>query len=144
VATRLDEREAARRQVKWQAIAIEAIKQCGNPWLPKIETPLTPAAFLARKEQFELPLVASLQDETRHLREYFEAFRQQHDREPGSICVWIGPEGDFTPAEVEAAKSAGASPITLGPLVLRTETAAIYCLSVLNYELRPPASGEER
>jgi len=45
--------------------------------------------------------------------------------------VWVGPEGDFTPAEMSAAKSAGALPITLGRLVLRSETAAIYGLSIL-------------
>ena len=140
VATRLDEREAARKAVKWQAIAVEAIKQCGNPWLPRIGTPLTPPEFLARKEHFDLPLIASLQGETRHPREHFESFRQKYGRQPASICVWIGPEGDFTPAEVEAITSTGALPITLGPLVLRTETAAIYCLSVIGYELLSPAT----
>ena len=49
--------------------------------------------------------------------------------------ILVGPEGDFTPAEIGLAKSAGCRPITLGPIVLRTETAAIYCLSVLSYEL---------
>jgi 16S rRNA (uracil1498-N3)-methyltransferase len=47
----------------------------------------------------------------------------------------IGPEGDFTPAELALAKSQGCLPITLGPIILRVETAAIYCLSVLAYEL---------
>jgi len=47
----------------------------------------------------------------------------------------IGPEGDFTPAELALAKSHGCRPITLGPIVLRVETAALYCLSVLCYEL---------
>ena len=136
VATRLGEREGARKAIKWQAIAIEAIKQCGNPWLPRVEAPVTPSEFLTRQEQFDLPLIASLQGETRHPRECFETFRQAHGRQPGSICIWIGPEGDFTPSEVQAIKSADSLPITLGPLVLRTETAAIYCLSVLNYELR--------
>ncbi|MBV8587367.1 MAG: RsmE family RNA methyltransferase, partial [Verrucomicrobia bacterium] len=51
----------------------------------------------------------------------------------------VGPEGDFTPAESSLAKSAGCVPVSLGPIVLRTETAAIYCLSVLGYELQ----GEE-
>jgi len=50
--------------------------------------------------------------------------------------VWlIGPEGDFTPAELNLARTCGFAPITLGPLVLRCETAAIYALSVLAYEL---------
>jgi 16S rRNA (uracil1498-N3)-methyltransferase len=50
----------------------------------------------------------------------------------------IGPEGDFTPAELNLARSHGARPITLGPIILRVETAAIYCLSVLSYELLQP------
>ena len=47
----------------------------------------------------------------------------------------VGPEGDFTPAELSLAKSHGCLPVTLGPIILRTETAAIYCLSVLAHEL---------
>ena len=57
-------------------------------------------------------------------------------RLPQSVSVWVGPEGDFTPAEMSAAKSAGARPISLGKLVLRSDTAAIFCLSVINYELQ--------
>jgi 16S rRNA (uracil1498-N3)-methyltransferase len=54
----------------------------------------------------------------------------------------IGPEGDFTPAELNLARSNGCRPITLGPIILRVETAAIYCLSVLSYELlAAPVSG---
>ncbi len=47
----------------------------------------------------------------------------------------VGPEGDFTPAELSLARSHGCQPITLGPIILRVETAAIYCLSILSYEL---------
>ena len=50
------------------------------------------------------------------------------------VCL-IGPEGDFTPAELSVAGTCGFAPITLGPLVLRCETAAIYALSILAYEL---------
>jgi 16S rRNA (uracil1498-N3)-methyltransferase len=60
----------------------------------------------------------------------------QHHTHPRSLAVWIGPEGDFTKAELAAIQATGAKPITLGPLVLRVETAAIFCLSFLNYELR--------
>jgi 16S rRNA (uracil1498-N3)-methyltransferase len=140
VAAQLDEEGAAHKSAKLQLVAIEALKQCGSPWLPQVETPLTPSQFLARWEQFELPLIASLQSDSRSPRDYFSAFRHQHARGPESVCVWIGPEGDFTPAETDAIKRQGALPITLGPLVLRTETAAVYCLSVINYELRSPPS----
>jgi len=136
VTIRLDHQGASHKSDKWQGIAIEAIKQCGFAWLPKVEAPITPADFLARHEKFDLSLIASLQPGSRHAREYFTAFQERHGRLPETACVWVGPEGDFTPAEVAAVQSAGAQPITLGQLVLRSETAAIYCLSILNYELQ--------
>jgi 16S rRNA (uracil1498-N3)-methyltransferase len=59
----------------------------------------------------------------------------KHKRLPQSGGVWIGPEGDFMLVELEAIQASGALPISLGRLVLRVETAAIYCLFILNYEL---------
>jgi 16S rRNA (uracil1498-N3)-methyltransferase len=135
VVTHLDNEDAGNKRDKWQQVAIEAIKQCGAAWLPKIESPVTPAQFLARKESFDLSLVGSLQKERRHPRECFQEFQAKHGRLPQSAGVWIGPEGDFTPEELNAIQAAGALPISLGRLVLRVETAAIYCLSILNYEL---------
>jgi len=131
----LDDKHAARKAEKWQQVAIEAIKQCGAAWLPRVESPVTPKEFLARIEKFDLPLIASLQPGAQHPRKYFMEFQSQHNRKPQSACVWVGPEGDFTAEEVAAITSAGALPITLGNLVLRVETAATYCVSILNYEL---------
>jgi len=136
VVPQLDEENGAQKADKWRHVAVEAIKQCGSPWLPQIESPVTPKQFLARKEKIELPLIASLQDDRRHPRECFREFQAANGRMPASVCVWIGPEGDFTPAEMNAIKTEGALPITLGRLVLRSETAAVYCLSILNYELQ--------
>ena len=74
VVTRLNDKDVLEKQVKWQQVAIEAIKQCGAVWLPKIEIPMTPAQFLARGEKFDLSLVGSLQTERRHPRECFREF----------------------------------------------------------------------
>ena len=128
--------DAGAKAMKWQTVAIEAIKQCGAAWLPRVEIPQTPNEFLERKESIELSLVGSLQPGAMHPRRVLAAYRQQFGRMPRSAAIWIGPEGDFTPGELAAIQGAGASPITLGPLVLRTETAALYCLSVLSYELQ--------
>jgi 16S rRNA (uracil1498-N3)-methyltransferase len=141
VVTRIDDEGAAHKTAKWQWVAVDAIKQCGSPWLPRVEAPVTPQQFLQRKEQCELPLVASLPRPAQHPRQYFRTFQQQHGRLPVSACVWVGPEGDFTPEELDLILASGAQPITLGPLVLRAETAAIYCLSVLSYELHAPQGG---
>jgi 16S rRNA (uracil1498-N3)-methyltransferase len=136
VITHLDDDGAEAKREKWQSVAIEAIKQCGAPWLPKVEAPQTIAEFLARGEKIDLPLVGSLQTERRHPREWIQAFQRQHGHLPKSAAAWIGPEGDFTLAELQAIEAAGAKPITLGKLTLRVETAAFYCLSFLNYELQ--------
>lgn len=138
VVVQLTAAEAARKAEKWRAVCVEALKQCGCPWLPEIEIPLTPVQFLNRREDFELALVGSLQPGAQHPRLCFEEFERKRGHRPGSVALWVGPEGDFTPAELQAIQAAGAKPVTLGPNVLRTETAAIYCLSVANYELQAP------
>ena len=135
--------DAGAKVDKWRAIAIDSIKQCGCPWLPKIEKPVTPREYMARTEAFDLPLIASLQAGTRHPREHVEGFQAENGRAPVDVSIWIGPEGDFTPVESNEILSGGVLPITLGKVVLRSETAAVYCLSALNYELQAPlkASG---
>jgi 16S rRNA (uracil1498-N3)-methyltransferase len=135
VVTQLDDGNAENKRDKWQNVAVEAIKQCGAAWLPKVEVPTTIGQFLARKETFDLSLVGSLQKERRHPRDCLSEYQAEHKRLPQSVGVWIGPEGDFTLEELNAIQAAGAMPISLGRLVLRVETAAIYCLSILNYEL---------
>ena|ERR1700733_9241426 len=136
VVTRLDESDCENKRGQWQQVAIEAVKQSGATWLPKVETPTTIEKILARKEKFDLSLVGSLQKERRHPREIFREFEKHNTRLPKSVGVWIGPEGDFTLDELKTIQNSGAKPISLGNLVLRVETAAIYCLSFLNYELQ--------
>jgi len=132
VTTHLEGDSIEHKAEKWRQTAVEAIKQCGQRWLPQVDPPIALSSWLARGDKFDLTLVASLQDDSRHLRAYFPA----GGRRPHTLCVWIGPEGDFAPEEMEAIKGAGALPITLGPLVLRSETAALCALSILNHELQ--------
>ena len=132
VATRLENEGVQHKAEKWQQAAVEAIKQCGQRWLPQVEAPVTLPALLARGEHFDLSLVGSLQSDARHPREYF---RSGH---PATIRLWIGPEGDFTDSELTAIRNAGSHPINLGPLVLRSDTAAFYALSIVSYELQVP------
>ena len=136
VTTHLEGECVEHKAEKWRQTAVEAIKQCDQRWLPQVDPPMTLPALLARQDKFDLTLVASLQDDRRHLRAYFPAGVPR----PKALCLWIGPEGDFAPEEMEAIKASGALPITLGPLVLRSETAALCALSVINYELSAPQS----
>src|SRR5207245_603647 len=76
VVSHLDEESTHDKTAKWRVVAVEAIKQCGSPWLPQIEMPMTPKAFLARGEKFDLPLIASLQPDSRHPRSFFKQFHE--------------------------------------------------------------------
>jgi 16S rRNA (uracil1498-N3)-methyltransferase len=140
VALRLDAAGARDKAEKWRQTAIEAIKQCGQPWLPDVEEPLTLRALLGRGVSFDLALVGSLQGDGRHPRACFREYEAQHGRRPQSVAAWIGPEGDFTGEELDLIRATGARPIDLGPLVLRSETAALCALAVINHELQAPSS----
>jgi 16S rRNA (uracil1498-N3)-methyltransferase len=133
----VDSESAAQKQTKWQQIAIEAAKQCGQNWLPRVHTPrkLAELFSVASEESFDLRLIGSLQPEAQHLKKLLADYSTEHESRPRSVLMVIGPEGDFTPAELSLARRYGSQPITLGPIILRVETAAIYCLSILSYEL---------
>jgi 16S rRNA (uracil1498-N3)-methyltransferase len=133
----LDSESAAQKQSKWQQIAIEAAKQCGQNWLPRVRAPKKLAEFFstASEQSFDLRLIGSLQPDAKHLKKILAAYSSERGDRPQSVLMLVGPEGDFTPAELAVARRHGCQPITLGPVILRVETAAIYCLSILSYEL---------
>ena len=121
---------------KWQSAALEAAKQCGNAFLPEVLPVQKAAAFIENARGYDLKLIASLQPGAKSLKTVLAAFQAAQGRAPRKVLWLIGPEGDFTPAELSQARSCGFEPITLGPLVLRCETAAAYALSILSYELQ--------
>ena len=150
----VDPESAAQKQTKWQTIAIEAAKQCGQNWLPQVQAPRKLSEFFSdasvaavydrrsmessdahRAPLQQLRLIGSLQSDAQHLKKILAEYAAQHGDRPASVLMLIGPEGDFTPAELGLARSHGCRPITLGPIILRVETAALYCLSILSYEL---------
>lgn len=123
--------EAAEKVLDWTRTAMEACKQCGNPWLPTIETPRSLSDFLSETSPGIL-IVASLRPDALVARHLFAHW------EPGSVdrvTLVLGPEGDFSPDEEDALRRAGAMPMNLGPLVLRAETAAIAGLALIQHEL---------
>lgn len=126
---RLGEEDAIRKQERWQQIALEACKQCGRNQLPIVSQAASLEEFLNQRHP-GLLLLASLQPGAVTIKEALsKAPAVTH------VTVLVGPEGDFTPEESTAALAAGAIPVTLGPMILRAETAALYCLSVLGHEL---------
>ena len=136
----LDGGRSDRKIEKWSTAALEAAKQCGNPFLPDIAPVQQASAFMEAARGYDLKLIASLQPGAKSLKAVLATFQAVQGRAPKKVLWLVGPEGDFTPAEMSLAKTCGFEPITLGPLVLRCETAATYALSVLSYELQSPAT----
>jgi 16S rRNA (uracil1498-N3)-methyltransferase len=132
----LDSDRGDRKIEKWQTAALEAAKQCGNPYVPEILPVQNAAAFMESARGYDLKLIASLQPGAKSLKSVLAEFRIAQGRAPRKVLWLVGPEGDFTPAEMSLSQTAGFEPVTLGPLVLRCETAAAYALSIISYELQ--------
>lgn len=130
----LDGDRSDRKVEKWQTAALEAAKQCGNAFVPTVHPVKDATAFMALPGDYDLKLIASLHPGAKSLKAVLAASRAA-GRPPIRVLWLVGPEGDFSPTEMAQAQAAGFEPITLGPLVLRCETAATYALSVLSYEL---------
>ena len=128
---RLHKEAGEAKQARWDRIAINAAKQCGSVWLPVFSPVQALSDFLAGPRGYDLFLTCSLEPDARPLREVIQTARGQS---PRSIAFLVGPEGDLSQEERAAVRHAGARPVTFGELVLRTETAALYALSVLKYE----------
>jgi 16S rRNA (uracil1498-N3)-methyltransferase len=133
---KLDEKEAAKKREKWQRVALEACKQCGQNWLPRIDLPQPYSAVWDHLPAHDLRLIAALQEDSKPLKEILARSRLSADPISLTVLIAIGPEGDFTPVEYSVARERGCIPMSLGTIVLRVETAALFCLSVVAYELR--------
>jgi 16S rRNA (uracil1498-N3)-methyltransferase len=115
---------------KWRRTALEACKQCGQDTLPAIDEPTTLERWLTQPGvPAHLRLIASLAPGAHPFREVLRAHPGTKD-----ATLLVGPEGDFTAEETTAAIHAGFIPVSLGDIVLRVETATLYCLSALRFE----------
>jgi 16S rRNA (uracil1498-N3)-methyltransferase len=126
---RLAGERAERKAAHWQGVAVAACEQSGRNRVPLVHQPQALAAWLATLPPgppSALRLVLSLAEGTQPLRTRLAACP------PGtSLCVLSGPEGGLSPAELAAAEAAGFLPTTLGPRVLRADTAPLAVLASL-------------
>jgi len=120
------------RRDRWHRIAIGAAEQSGVSWIPEVQGVSDLSSALTSFSDIDLFLVGSLGPGARPLRDVMAATGAKN---PRTAAILIGPEGDLTPLEVKMAVDAGAVPVSFGPNVFRVETAAIFALSVLAYEL---------
>ena len=132
----LDGERSDKKVEKWRSGALEAAKQSGNPFLPEITRVQTLSEFLSDNvlQEAQLKLVASLHPGAVTLKTALATFRLKQNAPPKTAVWLVGPEGDFPSTEIQSALAAGFIPVTLGPLVLRCDTAATAALAVLAYE----------
>jgi len=126
---RLTPEQATKRLARWERVAVSAAKQCRTPVLPAI----APAGRLADVpfDLFDACLVATL---VPGLVPLHVAIDRLKPLRPARVAVVIGPEGDLTSDETAALVAGGGVAVSFGPNTLRTDTAAIYAVSVLIYE----------
>jgi 16S rRNA (uracil1498-N3)-methyltransferase len=115
---------------KWQKIIQESCKQCGLAYSPLVQLPIPFKKMIPEIARYDLALIPTLETVT------VPMVRALPSLPPKRILVFIGPEGDFSPLEVEMALKAGARSVSLGPLVLRSETAGFYALSAIHFFYR--------
>lgn len=97
-----------------------------------VEQPQSYTDFLKRADLPELKLVCAILPESAPMRTVLEEARAAGQQ---NALLLIGPEGDFSPAEYAAAMQCGFAPISLGPIILRVETAVFMALSSVRYAL---------
>jgi len=129
---RLDEKKAAAKQKRWQAIAEAAAKQAGRSVIPEVALPLSFQEALKRVEAEGTELCLLPYERSSGMAATRELIRSVKAGQ--RIAVMIGPEGGFEETEVEAAENQGFHALTLGKRILRTETAGLVMLSLVMAE----------
>ena len=123
VVVRLDQQAAEAKQRRWQLIAQEAARQCGRADVPLVERPVTLSEALhGLAPGCRYALWESAQGQPLHT---------SVGAEMRTVQLLIGPEGGLAEEEIETAKSFDFVPVTLGPRILRTETAAIVAVTLV-------------
>ena len=113
---------ADKRVAHWQGVVASACEQCGRNQVPAVAAPLTLADWLGRRVAGRLLFLSPLAE---------ARLADLASPDAGEDCLVAGPEGGFETDEIAALHAAGAIPVRLGPRVLRTETAALAALAVM-------------
>jgi len=130
---RLDESQSASKQAHWRAVAVSACEQCGRNRVPSVDTPLPLLNYLGALAPATTGEVLRLVLEPERARRTERGARASgaSSQSAARAQIAIGPEGGFAPEELEAFDLSAFSSVALGPRVLRTETAAIAAIVVL-------------
>ena len=119
---RLKGEREAKKLAHWQAVAVSACEQCGRSRVPTVHPPQTLDAWLARRDETLRLVLHPATDTT-----------WRHTSDVARVALLVGPEGGLSPNEIGTARAADFAALTLGPRILRTETAPVAALTLLQY-----------
>ena len=119
----------ANKQERWQRILTEAAEQSHRGRIPQLHAPLKFSEAITQLSNYQLRFIA-WENGGVAVKTAVSAITF-----PQTIALFIGPEGGYDPSEIELARQSGATPISLGPRTLRTETAAIIAPALILHEL---------
>ena len=126
-----DEDFAKTKLPRWQRIVQEAAEQAGRAVLPEVRPPVEFPLACQVLPEGALALMSCLQEGTVPLREALAV----GEKPPREVWIFVGPEGGFAKEEVALAQRRGVHLVSLGPRVLRSETAALAVMAALLYAL---------
>jgi 16S rRNA (uracil1498-N3)-methyltransferase len=119
---------AVSKHARWQKIAEEAAAQCGRTRAPEVAAPQTLTDALGLCAEVDACLLLDESEQTTRLRDALHELPLVKN-----VALLVGPEGGFSPSEVQAARRYGAQSVSLGPRILRTETAAMVTAALILY-----------
>jgi len=150
---KIDKNKMEKRLTHWQKIIVSAAEQSGRCVIPQLNPPLKLSDKLTDSNDFDMKWVCHPPDPSSHslspsLQNQPSSLRAERSNlcglprelkfprnDVGRVCILIGPEGGLSEKEVSAAKANGFKVLTLGPRILRTETAAIATIAIIQSTL---------
>jgi 16S rRNA (uracil1498-N3)-methyltransferase len=139
---RLDDQQTARRLERWRRISLEAVKQCGRRKLVEITAPCTLSEFLGDGGLASSAHQILLLFSERGGVAITDALGERP--KPHAFVAMVGPEGGWSDDDLALLNAAGSKAVTLGPRVLRTETAAIVALALIQQAIGDLSTGGPR
>lgn len=132
---RIQEKRRAERHRRWRRIVLEAAKQCDRVPPPAAHPLGELEGFLAATEDFDLKVVGYLGEDALPVKEALSRETGGKTNAPLRVAILTGPEGDLTDEEAEGAMEGGFLPVSLGPRILRADTAPVSLLTIVQHAL---------
>lgn len=131
---KLSEKDGEKKIARWQKISEVASKQCGRNIIPQIDNICSIKDVCNEISEYDAVWVAYENEKNNKLKSELQELKNSPKKDL-KVAIVIGPEGGIEPDEIENLKTNGAAIISLGDRILRTETASLNMISIINYEL---------